>query len=65
MGDTVFVPMYQLLRHRGVTFKFFHKVTGLEPNDNGEIETIRVDRQVDLREAASDYAPFVRVNGRD
>jgi uncharacterized protein with NAD-binding domain and iron-sulfur cluster len=65
MGDTVFVPMYQLLKHRGVTFKFFHKVTVLEPNDNGEIETIRVDRQVDLREAASDYAPFVCVNGRD
>jgi uncharacterized protein with NAD-binding domain and iron-sulfur cluster len=65
MGDTVFVPMYQLLKHRGVTFKFFHKVTGLEPNDNGEIETIRVDRQVDLRETTSDYAPFVRVNGRD
>ena len=65
MGDTIFVPMYKLLRHRGVTFKFFHKVTGLEPNDDGEIETIRGVRQVDLTNPVAEYAPFVAVNGKD
>ena len=65
MGDTIFVPMYKLLKHRGVTFKFFHKVTGLEPNDDGEIETIRGVRQVDLTDPAADYEPFVPVNGKD
>ena len=64
MGDTVFVPMYQLLRHRGVKFEFFHKVTALQPNDHGEIETIRIDRQVDLVDAERGYAPFVWVNGK-
>ena len=65
MGDTIFVPMYKLLKHRGVTFKFFHKVTGLEPNADGEIETIRGIRQVDLTDPAAGYAPFVVVNGKD
>jgi len=65
MGDTVFVPMYQLLRHRGVTFKFFNKVTALESNGRGEIETIRIDQQVDLIGGADGYAPFVPVNGKD
>jgi uncharacterized protein with NAD-binding domain and iron-sulfur cluster len=65
MGDTIFVPMYKLLRHRGVTFKFFHKVTSLEPNDDGEIETIRGVRQVNLVDPAADYAPLIPVNGKD
>ena len=31
MGDTIFAPIYEVLKRRGVTFKFFHRVTGLEP----------------------------------
>ena len=27
MGDTVFTPLYQVLKRRGVRFEFFHKVT--------------------------------------
>ena len=29
MGDTIFGPMYEVLRKRGVTFKLFHKVEQL------------------------------------
>ena len=29
MGDTIFTPFYQVLKRRGVKFKFFHAVTNL------------------------------------
>ena len=29
MGDVVFAPLYQVLRRRGVRFRFFHRVTAL------------------------------------
>lgn len=49
MGDTVFGPLYRLLKQRGVAFKFFHKVTGLEPTADGtDIDAILIDQQVAL-----------------
>ena len=29
MGDTIFAPIYEVLKRRGVTFNFFHRVTSL------------------------------------
>ncbi|HEX7987029.1 MAG TPA: NAD(P)-binding protein, partial [Duganella sp.] len=60
MGDTVFTPLYEVLRKRGVKFKFFHKVEELVP-DGREIGAIRMTRQVDL--AGADYHPLVDVKG--
>ena len=34
-GDTIFTPIYQLLKSRGVTFRFFHNVTALLPSADG------------------------------
>src|SRR5262249_11337671 len=31
MGDTIFAPMYEVLKGRGVKFKFFHRVRQLCP----------------------------------
>ena len=28
MGDTVFAPMYEVLKKRGVAFRFFHRLEG-------------------------------------
>jgi len=66
MGDTICTPLYQLLKQRGVTFKFFHKVTGLEPTADGtQIGTILIDKQVALVSGGDDYQPFVPVNGTE
>ena len=62
MGDTIFAPYYQVLKNRGVTFKFFHQVTGLYPSaDNKTIERIEITRQVNLKE--SSYQPLIEVKG--
>jgi hypothetical protein len=35
MGDTVFGPLYEVLKGRGVTFKFFHKTSALHLSPDG------------------------------
>ena len=62
MGDTVFTPLYQVLKQRGVKFKFFHKVDELIPNGD-TIGEIRLTQQVSL--STADYDPFVNVKGLD
>jgi uncharacterized protein with NAD-binding domain and iron-sulfur cluster len=61
MGDTVLTPFYQVLKRRGVTFKFFHAVTGLGLTaDKKSIGTIEIVPQVEL--AVDAYDPLVEVN---
>ncbi|WP_240804486.1 NAD(P)-binding protein [Qingshengfaniella alkalisoli] len=60
MGDTVFAPYYQVLRARGVKFRFFHAATHLGLSaDQDHIETIEMVRQADLR--TGDYEPLYSV----
>lgn len=64
MGDVVFTPLYQVLRQRGVKFKFFHNITGLIANGAGDaIEKIMYDEQVTLKEGLSEYEPLIDVKG--
>ncbi|HJV70703.1 NAD(P)-binding protein [Ideonella sp.] len=65
MGDVVFTPFYQLLRQRGVTFKFFHQVDELLPSADGgnTVEQIVLTRQVDVTRGADHYEPLVDVKG--
>lgn len=59
MGDIVFAPLYLALKHRGVGFEFFHKVTNLALSDSGEfIDAIHIDVQATPR---CDYQPLVTV----
>ncbi len=62
MGDTVFTPLYEVLRRRGVQFKFFHKVEELVP-ENGAIGSIRMTEQVALAAPGREYEPLVTVKG--
>ena len=63
MGDTIFAPLYRVLRARGVRFEFFHRVESLELSpDRARVERIHVQRQVDLRDPAAGYDPLVAVN---
>ncbi|MCA9661294.1 MAG: FAD-dependent oxidoreductase, partial [Myxococcales bacterium] len=62
-GEVVFAPLYQLLRRRGVRFRFFHKVKALHVADNEDaIEAITISRQVALKRRRG-YDPLVAVKG--
>jgi uncharacterized protein with NAD-binding domain and iron-sulfur cluster len=62
MGDTVFTPLYDVLRSRGVEFKFFHQVIRLGVSqDGGSVSSITVQPQAWLTQ--SRYDPIVRVGG--
>lgn len=64
MGDTVFTPMYKVLKQRGVQFRFFHKVTALQADAaDRSIAQVRLVRQADLK--SGEYQPLVRVGGLD
>jgi uncharacterized protein with NAD-binding domain and iron-sulfur cluster len=61
MGDTVFSPLYLALKQRGVRFRFFHKVTGLEPTADGSaIGKICIDVQAKTK-SGKDYDPLLWV----
>ncbi len=62
MGDTIFAPIYEVLKARGVRFKFFHKVEQLELDASGElVERVRLSEQAHT--LAGEYRPLVDVAG--
>ena len=62
VGDAIFAPIYEVLKRRGVVFKFFHKVEKLVLNNNSNlVEEIRMIKQVRL--LAEEYNPLVNVKG--
>ena len=64
MGDVVFAPLYQVLRRRGVQFRFFHRVTGLRlAADRRSIAAIDMARQVELVNPDVEYEPLEDVEG--
>lgn len=64
MGDTIFTPMYLVLKNRGVQFKFFHQIKKLRLNDDkNSVSSIEIDRQVNLK--GDEYNPLVRIEKLD
>lgn len=62
MGDTIFAPYYQVLRHRGVRFRFFNAATRLVLDDRKSgIDAIEMVEQA--RVAAGEYLPLCDVAG--
>jgi uncharacterized protein with NAD-binding domain and iron-sulfur cluster len=60
MGDTVFTPLYLALKKRGVTFRFFHRLTALHLDAaKTAIDSLEMSRQVTLKQEA--YEPLVDV----
>jgi len=60
MGDTIFSPFYEVLKKRGVNFKFFQWVTNLGlSKDKKFIDSLDIVEQVQLNVA--EYQPFVQV----
>lgn len=72
MGDTIFTPLYRVLKARGVKFEFFHRVENLGlSEDKSRIETIQIAQQVTLinpdgmPRPSGEYDPLVSVKGLD
>lgn len=65
MGDTVFTPLYEVLRHkRGVRFEFFSWVSGVSVGADGRsVERITVRPQARLREGLAEYEPLFDAKG--
>lgn len=64
MGDTVFAPLYQLLKRRGVKFEFFNKVESLHlSSDRQSIERVAMTRQAELEKGRTEYQPLFEVKG--
>lgn len=61
MGDTIFAPIYDVLKRRGVRFEFFHRVRSLElSDDKRRVARIQLGKQATLN--VPEYEPFVNVN---
>jgi uncharacterized protein with NAD-binding domain and iron-sulfur cluster len=64
MGDTIFTPMYDVLRHSGVAVEFFSRVTALRASASGQLDEIDISVQAVTVDGAP-YAPLTRVKGSD
>jgi uncharacterized protein with NAD-binding domain and iron-sulfur cluster len=65
MGDIVFAPIYEVLKARGVKFKFFHKLTNVQlgQDDIGEhVAGLSFDIQANSL-SNGEYNPLVDING--
>jgi uncharacterized protein with NAD-binding domain and iron-sulfur cluster len=68
-GDTLFAPLYEVLKRRGVKFEFFHRVKKLRLNDDEyrSVRAIDLARQAWIkshaRPDAPEYKPLIDVKG--
>ncbi len=60
-ADTMITPIYLVLKHRGVKFKFFNKVEQVHYSDSGSIEKISMAEQVTLKDGT--YNPTYKLKG--
>ncbi len=61
MGDTIFGPLYLVLRNRGVRFEFFSRVQGAKAS-GGLVEEIEIDVQATTK-SGGEYDPLFPVEG--
>jgi len=59
-GDVLVMPMYEVLKNRGVKFKFFHKIDQIHYSGSGSIEEISFAEQVQLN--VQDYDPVKKID---
>lgn len=68
MGDTIFAPLYTVLKRRGVEFEFFRRVDDVQlgPKDAAgqrKVERIVIGRQATLTKDCTQYDPLFDVLG--
>lgn len=70
MGDVVFAPFYEVLKRRGVNFRFFHRLENvhlapaeqLAPGEKPYVEALQFAVQAEVKEGM-EYQPLVSVRG--
>lgn len=67
MGDVVFAPLYEVLRRRGVAFRFFHRLRDVilapaQPGEHPWVERLVFDVQAEVA-GGGEYLPLVDVHG--
>ena len=70
MGDVIFAPFYEVLKRRGVTFKFFHRLenvklaepSALAPGERPYVEALDFDVQAVTRDG-EEYQPLIDIRG--
>jgi uncharacterized protein with NAD-binding domain and iron-sulfur cluster len=64
MGEVIFAPLYEVLRDRGVEFRFFHRVDALRLGDDARsIAAIDLGIQAEVAGGVDAYDPLIRVKG--
>jgi hypothetical protein len=62
MGDTIFAPIYEVLKKRGVKFKYFHRLRDVIPSEDGTvIDALKIGVQATPK--SGDYDPLVVIKG--
>jgi uncharacterized protein with NAD-binding domain and iron-sulfur cluster len=64
-AETIIDPIFEVLKARGVKFKFFHKVTEVHYSEGKEIEEISVEKQVRLQDGMDAYQPVRNIKGQN
>jgi uncharacterized protein with NAD-binding domain and iron-sulfur cluster len=67
MGDVVFAPFYQVLKRRGVTFRFFHRLRNLKLSERDgagqrHVAALEFDVQAAIKDG-DEYQPLIDVRG--
>jgi uncharacterized protein with NAD-binding domain and iron-sulfur cluster len=70
MGDIVFAPLYEVLKRRGVSFMFFHRLenlrlvapTKLAPGERRYVEALEFDIQAEITNGG-EYQPLIDLDG--
>ncbi|MEZ5931660.1 MAG: NAD(P)-binding protein [Alphaproteobacteria bacterium] len=63
MGDVVFSPLYEVLKRRGVTFEFFHRLEEVKlSDDKSHVQRLAFDIQAKIRGDKA-YDPLIDVHG--
>ena len=70
MGDVVFAPFYEVLKRRGVQFRFFHRLenvgladeASLAPGEKPYVQALQFDVQAHIA-GGGEYQPLVDIKG--
>lgn len=63
MGDVIFAPMYEVLRRRGVKFRFFHRLDDVRlSRDRSHAAALEFGRQATVADGG-EYHPLYHVKG--
>jgi uncharacterized protein with NAD-binding domain and iron-sulfur cluster len=63
MGDVVFAPLYEVLRRRGVRFRFFHRLTDVRLARGKAPHVAALQFDVQAKPMKGEYAPLIDVRG--